>query len=187
MGLVGKVIYMNERPDDAVSGTDSRLTYESTFESLQNPRRRWTLQYLSERGRPARVGELADQITAWERGIDVADITPQARKSVYNSLCQTHLPYLASHGIVEYDSANGTVELAPNAGQLARYVPMGPSSDVRWSGAFLATAGVAGVVAVANWLGVLVPAVSPMVLNAFIVGLFFAVSLAYVLSVRGWL
>lgn len=184
MGPVGKVIYMTERPDDAVSGIDSRLTYESTFESLQNPRRRWTLQYLSERGRPARVAELADQITAWERGIDVADITPQARKSVYNSLCQTHLPYLDSHGIVEYDPANGTVELAPNADQLARFVPLSPAVARRWSGAFLATAGVAGVVAVANWLGVLAPSVSPIVLNALVVGLFLAVSLAYAVSVR---
>lgn len=187
MGLVGNVIYMTERPDESVSGNDARLTYESTFESLQNPRRRWTLQYLNERGRPARVAELADQITAWERGIDVADITPEARKSVYNSLCQTHLPYLDSHGIVEYDPTNGTVELAPNAAQLARYLPLEPSGDARWSGAFLATAGVAGVVAVANWFGVLAPGVSPMVLNAVIVGLFFAVSLAYVASVRGWL
>jgi hypothetical protein len=175
---------MIDDQDDAVFGTASRLTDESTFESLQNPRRRRTLQYLTERDGPARVGELADQITAWEQGIDIADIAPEARKSVYNSLTQTHLPHLATRDIVEYDRAAGTVELAPNAVQLARYVSLIPMGDDRWSRAFLATAGVAGLLAVANWLGLFAPVVPAMALNAVVVGLFLAVSLVYAWSVR---
>lgn len=172
---------MTEHPDD-IESAGRRLTHESTFESLQNPRRRMTLQYLTERDESVPVGELADRITALEQRVDVADITPEARKSVYNSLIQTHLPHLDARGIVEYDRGRGTVELAPNATHLARYLPQAPASEDRWNHVLLATVGVASVVAVANWLGVL--PVPVMALNAVIVGLFFAVSLAYFVSVR---
>lgn len=178
---------MTDHREDAVEGGTGALTYESTFESLQNPRRRWALRYLTERGRPVRVGDLADQITAWERGVAVSEITPEARKSVYNSLCQTHLPQLARNGIVEYDPSAGTVELSRNARQLARYVPLAPSTDDRWSTVFLATAGVAALGVLVAWVGPLAPLLPVGVVNVAVVGLFFLVSLAYAADVRGWI
>lgn len=168
--------------DDTTERNRRRLDHESAFESLQNPRRRWTLRYLAERGDPAAVGELADRITADEQQVDVAEIAPGARKSVYNSLTQTHLPHLEARGVVVYDRAAGTVALAPDADRLARYVPSPSADDYPWYRPVLATAGVAGAIAVANWLGLL--GVSAMALNAVVVGLFPAVILAYAVPGR---
>ena len=177
---------MIDQQNNPLDSITPELTYESTFEALQNPRRRWTLQYLTERDGPVSVGELADQITAWEHEISIPEITPEARKSVYNSLCQTHLPQLVTNGIVNYDQVAGTVELAPNAGQLSRYVPLAAESDDRWSAVFLGAATLGAIVVAVNWLGVL-PTVSPQVLNAALVALFFVTSLVYAASIRGWL
>ena len=173
---------MTAHNDDAAERTERRLSYEATFESLQNPRRRRTLQLLTEGDGPVTVGDLADRIAAWERNGDAARVTPEARKSVYNSLTQTHLPHLVARGIVEYDRAAGTVALASNAAHLARYVPLGSSSEDRWNRVMLMAVGVAGVVAAANWLGAF--AIPAMAFNAVVVGLFFAVSLGYAVSVR---
>lgn len=173
---------MNAHSNDSTERAERQFSYESTFESLQNPRRRWTLRYLSERDSPVPVSELADQITAWEGRANVADIRPEARKSVYNSLTQTHLPHLANRGIVEYDPSAGTVELAPNAAKLAPYLPAVSTSEDRWGGVVLATTVVAGIVAVVNWLGVFAPTIGAMALNVVVVGLFLAVSLAYAVS-----
>lgn len=173
---------MNAHPEDSTEQAERRLSYESAFESLQNPRRRWALRYLGERDGPVPVGELADQIAAWEGRIDVADIRSGARKSVYNSLTQTHLPHLADRGFIEYDRRVGTVELAPDADKLAPHLPVAPTIEDRWGGIVLATTVVAGIIALANWLGVFGPTIEPMALNVAIIGLFLAVSLAYAIS-----
>lgn len=175
---------MTKRPDKLGERTKTELTFESTFEALQNPRRRWTLRYLSDHSQPVNVSDLADQITAWEQGSTTSEIAPDARKSVYNSLCQTHLPQLERHGIVEYDHESGQVGLAPNATQLERYMPLEPAIDDRWITRILAVAGLGGLAVIANWTGPLAGTIPPQTLNIALVALFLLVSVLYVASSR---
>lgn len=177
---------MTRHPDRSADRIETTLTFESTFEALQNPRRRWTLRYLSDHDYPVRVSDLADQITAWEGGTSTADITPDARKSVYNSLCQTHLPQLESHGIVEYDHDTGLVRLAPNATQLERYMPLEPAIDDRWITRFLVAAVVGGLLVVGNWVGPFAGSIPAQTLNVSLVGLFGLLSLLYIASSHRW-
>lgn len=175
---------MTAHPDDSTERADRQFNMESTFESLQNSRRRWTLRYLTDRKGPVAVATLADQITAWEQHVEIGEIGPQARKSVYNSLTQTHLPHLDERGIVVFDQHAGTVELAPNADQYVNYPHRAPTVEDRWGRRLLATSAVAGVLAVANWLGIVADAIAPMTLNAVIVGLFLTVSIGFSVAVQ---
>lgn len=80
------------------------LSRDEIFEVLSSDRRRHLIYFLESHAGEAELRELAQWIAARENGTDPEAISEQARKRVYISLYQTHLPKLETYGLVEYDS-----------------------------------------------------------------------------------
>jgi hypothetical protein len=120
-------------PDEAVPTPAEELSRDECFELLSNHRRRYTLHYLEHNGEEATLGELADQIAAWENEIPPESVSYDQRKRVYTSLQQVHLPRMDDTGVVEFDDREGLVEPGPAAEDLDIYLEVVQSDDVPWS------------------------------------------------------
>jgi hypothetical protein len=109
---------------ETLMAQDTDLELDDAFNILSNSRRRYILYYLYTRSEPATIDELAGQIAAWENEIAVEDLDDTARRRVYVSLYQTHLPKLDDFGIADYDRDDGTVTLTDRAEEIVRYLPV---------------------------------------------------------------
>jgi len=101
---------------------DEQLSRDEVFDILSSPRRRYVLYYLREYGGPVELTALAEKLAAWENDTTVEELPPQARKRVYVSLYQTHVPKLRDAGLIEYDSDSGELELADNSSPVDPYL-----------------------------------------------------------------
>jgi hypothetical protein len=93
---------------------EDRLTRDAAFSLLSNQRRRQLLCVLARSGEARPLRATAREIVSRLEGIDSAEITDEAYRSVYVSLYQTHAPQLAAEGVVDYDETERTVRLAHN-------------------------------------------------------------------------
>jgi hypothetical protein len=105
------------------------------FDLLSNHRRRYVIHFCKQRETPVEVGELAEQVAAWENDKTVEEIDHAERKRVYTSLQQTHLPTLADAEMIRYE--NGTVELTDRATELDVYLDVVPSGSIPWAQYYL--------------------------------------------------
>jgi len=94
------------------------------FEILKNQRRRYVLEYLTTVNEHVRLGELAEQIAAWEYDKDVRAISSKERKRVYVGLYQCHLPKMDDVGAVSYNKPRGKIEPGENIDFFKRYLPI---------------------------------------------------------------
>ncbi|MFT4931506.1 MAG: hypothetical protein ACI91T_001383 [Natronomonas sp.] len=101
------------------------------FEILQNDRRRAVLQVLSTSAGQTDLRTLSRRIAEQETG--ESPPPKNIRKSVYNSLHQTHLPKLERAGIVEYDTVRKVVALQDDAPYLDRYLQITTPYGGSWS------------------------------------------------------
>lgn len=90
------------------------------------------LYYLRENGGSATMSDLADQISAWENDAEINELTSQERKRVYVSLYQTHLPKLASTGLIDYDADEGDVKLNDRATEMDAFLSPKQTSEYSW-------------------------------------------------------
>lgn len=165
-------------------GTES-LSEETLFRVLRNKRRRYALHYLKQREATVSVGELAEQIAAWETDTPVLNVSADDRKRVYISLLQSHLPELADAGMVEFDEANSTVQLTDVAADVDIYVEFVSEQDVQWSTYYLGVTALAGLFLGAAWYGVYpLTELAPIVWSGFVVALFVLSSVAHYLYQR---
>jgi DNA-binding transcriptional ArsR family regulator len=109
------------------------LSQTVLYSILADPRRRNLVHFLKQTNEPKRIGDLAEQLAAWENGKDPGDITSQERKRVYISLYQSHLPTLDKAGVVEYDKDRGTVRLTDDISQHRIYLEVVPGNDIPWN------------------------------------------------------
>ena len=114
-----------------------RLTKAKVFDAVKNLRRRYALYYLKRRGGPLQLGELAEQVAAWENDTTVEEITAEQRKSVYSALYQTHLPKLEDAGVVIYDRETNVVAFTDHAENLDLFLASDPRTTVRWERVYL--------------------------------------------------
>lgn len=154
-GVVAKADMATEWPSPLrrATGADT-FSEETVFRILRNKRRRYALHYLKQRDEAISVGDLAEQIAAWEHGIDVFDVSPEDRKRVYISLLQSHLPTMADSNIVVFDEENSEVRLTDDAENIDIYVELVPEKDIQWSEYYLALSAFSGAFIVAAMLGV---------------------------------
>lgn len=135
-------------PEEITAVTDSeqntRLSKDVIFELLKNRRRREVLSYLLETEGTVTLGELAEQIAAWENDTDINALSSDQRKRVYVALYQTHLPKMDDAGIVEYDQDRGLIDLSDNADLLMMYLDTDTHQQDRWD-RFYAILSVVGV------------------------------------------
>lgn len=96
---------------------------DQVFGILQNERRRSVLRYMRTVDDEVRLGELAEQIAAWECDKDVAQITSGERKRVYVGLYQSHLPKMDDVSVIEYNKPRGKIRPGKNMAILQYYLP----------------------------------------------------------------
>lgn len=157
------------------------LSHDEFFDLLSNHRRRYTLHYVTQKGETATIGELSEQIAAWENEIKLETVSYDERKRVYTSLQQVHLPRMDKKGVVEFDDRRGTVDIGPTAEDLEVYLEIVSENDIPWSQFYLTLAGVNGGILIAAMAGL--PGfqlLSNLALSIFTVTTFFVAALAHV-------
>ncbi|WP_293032386.1 ArsR family transcriptional regulator [Natronococcus sp.] len=176
-------------PDEITSVTDTdgdgQLSKDVIFELLKNRRRREVLAYLLEAEETVTLGELAEQIAAWENDTDVNALSSDQRKRVYVALYQTHLPKMDDAGIVEYDQDRGLITLADNADLLMMYLDTDTHQQDRWD-RWYAVLSLLGIVVVAAATLGLPPlaAVPTMALAGAVVGAFSLLTIVHAVTNR---
>ena len=164
-------------PEEITSVTASEesdgLSKDVIFELLKNRRRREVLQYLLDREETVTLGELAEQIAAWENDTTVNALSSDQRKRVYVALYQTHLPKMDDAGIIDYDQDRGLIALSDNADLLMMYLDTDSHKQDRWDRWYAALSVVGSLLIVAGALGV------PPLASVSIAGLATAVVVAF--------
>lgn len=127
------------------------ISRDDLFDILSNHRRRYALHSLKQRDRAVAVGDLAEEIAAWENGVSIAELTAADRKRVYTALQQFHLPKMDTTGIVEFDST-GNVALTETANALDVYLDVVTDDTISWSHYYLGLSVVSLVVTTGVWL-----------------------------------
>lgn len=117
--------------------TTTRLSEAQVFDAAKNLRRRYALYYLKSEGGSVELGDLAEQIAAWENDTTVEEVTADQRKSVYSALYQTHLPKLEEAGILTYDRGSNVVRFTEHAENLDLYLASDPRTTLRWERLYL--------------------------------------------------
>ncbi|AXG10693.1 DUF7344 domain-containing protein [Haloplanus rubicundus] len=120
------------------------LARDDVYEVLSNRRRRFVIHYLQRNGPRAALGTLAEHVAAWEDGIDVEAVGSAARKNVYTSLQQFHLPKMEKLDLVIFHQRDGEVELTDVAADVDLYLEVVEGHDVPWSLYYLGVGALAG-------------------------------------------
>jgi DNA-binding transcriptional ArsR family regulator len=112
---------------------------DDVFHLLQNERRRRVLQYLEETDGTVEMGDIAEQVAAWEHDTTVRALSSDQRQRVYIALYQAHLPKLDEAGVIEYNQNRGRVEPTDRIETLTAYLDLSdededesPEHDVDW-------------------------------------------------------
>lgn len=134
--------------------TDEPLSKGEIFEVLRNQRRRYILQYLKQDDRPVELGDLAQQIAAWEYDTTLEGVTPEQRKRVYTTLQQTHLPKMDATGILSFDSDRGVIEGTERTGDISVYLEIVPGREFAWRELYLSLGAISCALVAALWLGI---------------------------------
>ncbi|WP_238717531.1 DUF7344 domain-containing protein [Natronorubrum halophilum] len=91
--------------------TTPDLSLDSMYGILSEPRRRYVLYYFLDNDH-ANIEELSLQIVAWEQRISIDEVSEEQTQRLTSSLIHTHIPLLAGHGLVDYDSRTGDIIIA---------------------------------------------------------------------------
>jgi len=135
--------------DDA---PDEPLSKGEIFEVLRNQRRRYVVQYLKQDDRPVELGDLAQQVAAWEYETTLEGVTPEQRKRVYTTLQQTHLPKMDSTGILRFDSDEGRIESTDRTQDISVYLEIVPGREFAWRELYLSMGAISCALAASLWL-----------------------------------
>ncbi|AGB15697.1 hypothetical protein Halru_1080 [Halovivax ruber XH-70] len=138
-------------PDHAPT---DHLSKGEVFEVLRNQRRRFVLQYLKQDDRPVELGDLAQQVAAWEYETTLDGVTPEQRKRVYTTLQQTHLPKMDESGILLFDSDAGVIEATDRTRDISVYLEIVPGHEFAWRELYLSLGAISCALVAALWGGV---------------------------------
>ena len=100
------------------------------YQVLSNSRRREALTELWGHAEPMSLRELSEAIAAAEAGYHPAP--RPLRKSVTNTLHQTHLPKMHELELIEYDPDRKTVSACPGARQVRQYMDITTVLGMTW-------------------------------------------------------
>jgi len=132
----------------------TEVSEDELFDVLANQRRRFAVHLLKrEEDDSIAIGDMAEQIAAWENGIDTKEITGNERKRVYTALQQSHLPKMDDAGVVDFNKDRGLVEPTPALQNVDLYMDVVEGKEIPWSDYYLGLSGVAIALAGAVWLG----------------------------------
>ena len=152
---------------------------------LRNDRRRQVIKQLQETGGVADLRTLARRIAEDETG--ESPPPKNIRKSVYNSLHQSHLPKLDRWDVVEYDSRRKTVRLDAGARSLNRHMEITTRYGFTWGEYYRSVATVGALTVLGAELGApALSAIGSLLLSALLLAVI-AVSTVYQLWSNRWL
>jgi predicted transcriptional regulator len=128
---------------------------DELFEMLSSSRRRHALHLLKSADEPVELGDIAEQVAAWEYDTDIAEVSYDERKRVYTALQQSHLPKMDDAGVVEFDKNRGVVEPTAALDDVEVYMDVVRGNEIPWSSYYLGLAAAAAslmlAVAVDAW------------------------------------
>lgn len=159
-----------------------KLSQDVVFDLLSSPRRRFVLYYLNQVDDSVTIGELADQVAAWENEVDVEELSSQQRKRVYVSLYQTHVPKMDDAGIIEYDSDSGDVALADQAVDISAYLSRDEDTQP-WQQYYLGIAIAGGLFYGAVAIG-LIPGISQFLAGLLIILAFAVTAIGHLITTQ---
>ena len=123
------------------------------FDVLSNQRRRFAVHLLKQESETVEIGDMAEQIAAWENEVDTAELTGSERKRVYTALQQSHLPKMDRAGVVEFNKDRGVIEPTPALENVDLYMDVVKGNEIPWSTYYLGLSVVGVVLTSAVWLG----------------------------------
>jgi len=130
------------------------LSDDELFEVLANRRRRYAVHALKQEAEgAAELGDVAEQVAAWEYDVDVEQVSYEERKRVYTALQQSHLPMMDDAGIVEFDKNRGVVEPTATLEDIEVYMEVVQGNEIPWSVYYMGLSGVAVSLLVALGVG----------------------------------
>ncbi|KDS90824.1 hypothetical protein FK85_09635 [Halorubrum saccharovorum] len=142
-----------QQVDEGGAEPATDISEDELFDVLANQRRRFAVHLLKrEEDDSIAIGDMAEQIAAWENGIDTAEITGNERKRVYTALQQSHLPKMDDAGVVEFNKNRGIVEPTPALQNVDLYMDVVEGREIPWSTYYLGLSGVAVALTGAVWL-----------------------------------
>jgi len=97
---------------------DPILELDEVFAALGHPRRRYLLYTLINGSTEVSLSDVATDIAAWELEKPASEVTAAERRRVHISLYHSHVPKLASLGIVDYHEAENVIVRAVNTAQV---------------------------------------------------------------------
>ena len=115
---------------------DRNLDEDTIYEVLSSKRRRTTINYLKGTDKPVDLDDLTDYIASME-----AKESPppeSARKTVYVSLHQTHLPELHRLNIIRYDDEEKLISVDESFQDVIVYLEVVGPNELSWSEFYLA-------------------------------------------------
>lgn len=115
---------VSPQPASSTDESSVSISLDVGFHLLQNSRCRAVLRYLLDHEEEvATIDTVTDQVTAWETETTSVAVPPDARKRVYLSLSQIHLPTLAAAEVIEYDQERGTLAATPVIDLFVPFLP----------------------------------------------------------------
>ncbi|WP_306060236.1 DUF7344 domain-containing protein [Natronococcus wangiae] len=161
------------------------LSKGEIFEVLRNQRRRYVLHFLKQDGRPVELGDLAQQIAAWEYETTLEGVTPEQRKRVYTTLQQTHLPKMDEARILTFDSDRGVIESTERTREISVYLEIVPGREFAWRELYLSLGAISCALVAGLWLDVPVfTALSDLAWAGIIAVVFTATAAAHIYHER---
>jgi hypothetical protein len=143
-----------QQPTEQKAEPTTEVSEDELFDVLANRRRRFAVHLLKrEEKAETRIGDMAEQIAAWENGVDTTEITGSERKRVYTALQQSHLPKMDDAGVVEFNKDRGIVKPTPALQNVELYMDVVEGKEIPWSTYYLGLSGVAAALTGAVWLG----------------------------------
>lgn len=138
---------------EKASRGSNRISNDEIYDLLANQRRRFTVHLLKREEQSVNLGEMAEQIAAWENGVDATEITGNERKRVYTALQQSHLPKMDSAGVINFNKRRGVVEPTVELQNIDLYIDVVEGREIPWSDYYLGLSGVALALVAAVWIG----------------------------------
>lgn len=122
------VMPLDERSASLVTAVENLEVDTDTLHAiLADRRRRYVLARLQEAVSPMHLGDLAEEMAAWERELDDVE-EPGDPETIHQSLYHVHVAKMADAGLVDYDGMCDKVTLADRGHALAAHLT--PAADV---------------------------------------------------------
>lgn len=89
------------------------------------------------------LGDVAEQVAAWEYDVNVDQVSYEERKRVYTALQQSHLPMMDDAGIVTFDKNRGVVQPSTSLDDIEVYMEVVQGNEIPWTFYYLGLSGIA--------------------------------------------